>query len=657
MLKRITIENFRGFKQLDIAQDLGPVTVLMGPNSSGKTTVLHAIRLACQMMDLALDSDAPVRVTGSSIEVANNTLVESPSHLLPLADWQALFVDQLVSEGTTSTVVLTFDDQDEINSLRLVLSYARNRQLKFSLTVDAPQALPLVAAMPKKSPKVSTVLTAWLRQHAPRAVFIPPFYGVVREEEYRPRVVVDKLVGSGDQSHVVRNLITGLEPHQLTRLNAFLTELIGASISYRTSGDKVETESPLRVEFQDTNGGIEVSAAGAGLVNLIALYASLARWQANAKTNLVMFLLDEPEAHLHPRLQGSTAQRMVSLVTQEFGAQLFMATHSVEIINRLGDDPATTLLRTDRAATPSATVLSGQAAVLGDLSHWADLTPFTAINFMASRRVLFHEGKSDAKVLRRCAELRFRQQGDKRRSFERWALVPLDGSGNDRVVGLLQRLLASPVWATPQGVPPFNVVTVLDRDYTRLPGFLTKTKDAPLVHSELVWSMHSIESIFLTVKVLGYWIRAFAGACAPTNLDEVIAQALAQVDDDESLKTEVVDQLMLRLLKQPLTNAKGVELAVNTDSHRARAMVQAREQFEALGPAVLQRGKDRSAKVLGFVRSHVAQPKQNSFPTDLTQLMDRVDLNEISDPVAAIPHEMLDLLDRMAELHGKAQSQ
>ena len=30
MLKRITIKNFRGFRQLDIAQDLGPVTVLMG---------------------------------------------------------------------------------------------------------------------------------------------------------------------------------------------------------------------------------------------------------------------------------------------------------------------------------------------------------------------------------------------------------------------------------------------------------------------------------------------------------------------------------------------------------------------------------------------------------------------------------------------------
>lgn len=656
MLKRISIQNFRGFKQLDIAQDLGPVTVLMGPNSSGKTTVLHAIRLACQALDMAVLSKEVARAEKTGIQVAKDELVESPSHLLALRDWQALFLDQQVGPGSEFKIKLVFEPTDAVQSLDLVMSYARNQQLKYSLRVVAP-GVPSRTWSDNTLAVYSKRVKEWLQTQAPRAVFIPPFYGVVREEEYRPRVVVDKLVGSGDQSHVVRNLITGLEPYQLTRLNAFLTELIGASISYRTSGDKVETESPLRVEFQDTNGGIEISAAGAGLVNLIALYASLARWQASAKTNLVMFLLDEPEAHLHPRLQGSTAQRMVSLVTQEFGAQLFMATHSVEIINRLGDEPATTLLRTDRAATPSATVLSGQAAVLSDLANWADLTPFTAINFMASRRVLFHEGSSDAKVLKRCAELRFRQQADKRRSFERWALVPLEGSGNDKVVGLLNRLLASPVWAAAQGAQPFKVVTVLDRDYARSPGFQVRpVVDGP-THAQLVWSQHSIESLFLTAKVLGYWVRAFAGTHAPSNLDEVIAQALVQADSDEGLNTEAVDQLMLRLLKQPLTNANGAELALNTDSHRSRAMALAREQFGALGPAVLQRGKDRAAKVLGFIRNHIAQPKQNAFPTDVIKLMDRVDLNEISDPVAAIPQELLDLLDWMAEQHGKAQPQ
>ena len=648
MLKRITIENFRGFKQLDIAQDLGPVTVLMGPNSSGKTTVLHAIRLACQVLGMALISKEIARVEKTVIQVAKDALVESPGHLLALRDWQALFLDQQVGPGSEFKVKLVFESTDAVQSLDLVMGYARNQQLKYSLRVVAPEA-PSRTWGDRTLADHSKRLKEWLLANVPRAVFIPPFYGVVTDEEYRPRVVVDKLVGSGDQSHVVRNLITGLEPHQLTRLNAFLTELIGASISYRTSGDKVETESPLRVEFQDTNGGIEISAAGAGLVNLIALYASLARWQASAKANLVMFLLDEPEAHLHPRLQGSTAQRMVSLVTQEFGAQLFMATHSVEIINRLGDDPATTLLRTDRAATPSATVLSGQTAVLGDLANWADLTPFTAINFMASRRVLFHEGPGDAKVLKRCAELRFRQQADKRRNFDRWALVPLDGSGNDKMVSLLQRLLTSPVWAAEQGAQPFKVVTVLDRDYARHSGFEVRpVVDGPM-HAELVWSRHSIESVFLTAKVLGYWVRAFAGVCAPPDVDGVITQALAQVDGDEGLNTDAVDQLMLRMLKLPLTSAKGVELALNTDSHRSRAMTLAREQFGALGPAVLQRGKDRAAKVLGFIRSHIAQPKQNSFPTDVIKLLDRVDLNEISDPVAAIPQELLDLLDWMVE--------
>lgn len=648
MLKRITIENFRGFKQLDITQDLGAVTVLMGPNSSGKTTVLHAIRLACQVLDLALSGNVRARADSKGIVVGKDELVDSPGQLLALRDWQALFLDQVVGTGSAFKIKLVFEEKDPVQALDLVMSYARNQQLKYSLRVTAPSSPPR-PSNDKTLGDYSKRIKKWLRDHAPRAVFIPPFYGVVTDEEYRPRVVVDKLVGSGDQSHAVRNLITGLEPYQLTRLNAFLTELIGASISYRTNGDKVETESPLRVEFKDTNGGIELSAAGAGLVNLIALYASLARWQASAKTNLVMFLLDEPEAHLHPRLQGSTAQRMVSLVTQEFGAQLFMATHSVEIINRLGDEPDTTLLRTDRAATPSATVLSGQAAVLGDLSNWADLTPFTAINFMASRRVLFHEGPGDAKVLKRCAELRFRQQADKRREFERWALVPLDGSGNDKMVGLLQRLLASPVWAQTQGVQPFKVATVLDRDYVREPGFHVQPASEGPTHAKLVWPYHSIESVFLTAKVLGYWVRAFAGTCTPLNLDDVIAQALAQVDGDDDLKIAAIDQLTLCLQKQPLQNAKGDELALNTDRHRLRAMEVARERYAADGPAVLQRGKDRATKVLCLIHSHIAPPRKNQFPTDVIKLIERVDLNDISDPIAAIPQDLLTLLDWMAQ--------
>ncbi len=44
MIKHVHIENFKCFKEFDI--DLDPLTVLIGPNDSGKTAFLQAIRLA-----------------------------------------------------------------------------------------------------------------------------------------------------------------------------------------------------------------------------------------------------------------------------------------------------------------------------------------------------------------------------------------------------------------------------------------------------------------------------------------------------------------------------------------------------------------------------------------------------------------------------------
>ena len=66
-------------------------------------------------------------------------------------------------------------------------------------------ALNEIEGLSKKSKLVNERLTRYLQQHAPIAVFIPPFYGTIVDEEMRAKVVIDRLLGSGDQSHVVRN--------------------------------------------------------------------------------------------------------------------------------------------------------------------------------------------------------------------------------------------------------------------------------------------------------------------------------------------------------------------------------------------------------------------------------------------------------------------
>lgn len=214
--------------------------------------------------------------------VTTDTLLTDGAQQVSLADWQALFKDQNVAENTTATIWLTFADDAPIQDLKVTLRCARNAQIKLDMRVRARDAADSVAGLSKNSPKISKILTEWLRGHSPKAVFVPPFYGTVPVEELRSRAVIGRMLCAGDQSHAVRNLVAGLSAEQLTLLHTFLEAVVGARITERTSGDALQAEPNLRVTFTDSNGGLELSAAGAGLINLIALYAALARWSTEA---------------------------------------------------------------------------------------------------------------------------------------------------------------------------------------------------------------------------------------------------------------------------------------------------------------------------------------------------------------------------------------
>jgi AAA15 family ATPase/GTPase len=47
MIEELVLENFRGFRKLDL-QDLKPVNLIVGHNNTGKTSLLEGILLSCQ---------------------------------------------------------------------------------------------------------------------------------------------------------------------------------------------------------------------------------------------------------------------------------------------------------------------------------------------------------------------------------------------------------------------------------------------------------------------------------------------------------------------------------------------------------------------------------------------------------------------------------
>lgn len=641
MLQRLTISNFRGFRVFE--GSLLGLTAFLGPNSSGKTSVLQAVRFACDGLRLAMDADRAARLDDENqgwIVVADGALVDA-SRLFPWLEWRAAFVDQSTGEGTQLAVGLVFEEVDPIQEIRAELVCARNEQLKLTVRVRAAAAAEQVNGLPRKSGTINRRITEYLREHAPVAVMVPPFYGTVRDEEYRTQAVVDRLLGAGDQSHVVRNLVVGLEPAQWERLNAFLQDTVGARLTSRTGADEVQKVTRLRVQFRDTNGELELSAAGAGLVNLVALYTSLSRWRLESRQRRVIFLLDEPEAHLHPRLQADTVERLHQLVTQEFGAQLLLATHSVDILNRVSAVGGL-LVRCDRSAVPSAVELRGDNDLLADLAGWADLAPFTAINALASRRILFCEGDSDQALLLRLAELRFRNDPTRLTRFRRWATVRLHGASHASLPRLLARLVEDNLIVAQAAIPGgFRVALLLDRDYDRAAGTMQEVR-GQIVENTTVWSRHSIESLFVEPQILTSWIAAFV---LPENVVDLAARVNAAIQSANSngdLNARAMEQLCSKMATGTVRDDTGNQLG--GEQKIVHAIRRSSELVES-DPATWQRGKDRARHVLGYVREQLPVALRNRFPTDLVQLITRTNLDRIGNPLQAIPAEIGTFLD------------
>ena len=143
MLKSVRLENFRGFAALKLA--LAPVSVIVGPNSCGKTTVLHAISAAHRAYAHALElSDAHPVVEDRWVKVCDGVILQSHTRLLPIAVQEEIFRNGEASDGTWTEIELGFDERDPVRGLFVKLAYMRNKVLKLSVQVECPAALAAV---------------------------------------------------------------------------------------------------------------------------------------------------------------------------------------------------------------------------------------------------------------------------------------------------------------------------------------------------------------------------------------------------------------------------------------------------------------------------------------------------------------------------------
>jgi AAA domain, putative AbiEii toxin, Type IV TA system/AAA ATPase domain len=318
VLTRLQVRNFKPFSDADV--ELGPVTVLCGPNNSGKTAALQAIalwRLGVQtwQAERGKASTARERV---GVPINRRDLVSVPVPETSLL-WHGLRTREGTRQnGNTVTRNLRID---------IVLSGAgRSGAWECGMEFDyqGPEVIyvrPLRLSEQPRSGRMPVPEDAG----DVRIALLPAMSGLAAVEPKWEPGRVEVLIGEGQTAQVLRNLCHQLwqERRDLwDQLVERMQRLFGVTLMAPQS---VAARGEITMAYEHNGARLDLSSAGRGQQQILLLLTYVL---ANPGTTL---LLDEPDAHLEVVRQRET-YNLLSELAQQHGSQIIAASHSEVVL-------------------------------------------------------------------------------------------------------------------------------------------------------------------------------------------------------------------------------------------------------------------------------------------------------------------------------------
>ena len=429
MIRRFTIEGFKRFEQATVI-DLDDVTVLVGANNSGKSTILQALTLFQYCVETTRGTNGP---EPGRLALVRRTVSPDEFGVLPVADPADLWPHGRVrTKGRPNPLSLRaeFDNAATIG-FQLQMSYNR-----FSI--------------------VPSVTGRWREAVDGREIrIIPLFSGFSPREEYLTPPARRDRMRLQRHGEMVRNLLWDLREHAGPRWNTLqdvLEELFPESaVSVRFD---LEVDRFLNATYRDRvlRRERDVMTAGSGFHQALQIFASVLAPGAGT------VLLDEPDAHLHARLQEQLV-RILARLAREEPAQFILATHSPQL---LGAAPEGTVRVCMDGRVAPLLVQPEQLQLLEELGA---VEHMEIVPLLAGRAVVFVENKRDRNLLQDFA----RKHWGEKKQQEVWRALtflhtyqsPVDAGVLD--LGRQVRDLLNSVG--PASGRPVRMVAISDRDY------------------------------------------------------------------------------------------------------------------------------------------------------------------------------------------------
>jgi energy-coupling factor transporter ATP-binding protein EcfA2 len=303
LISAVKIENFKRIKQVELT--LADVTVLIGGNNSGKSSLLQGIHLAITTLQAA--RSASISTTKPVSTLGFDQLIFKPA-----SDPMKLSHRTDMSSKAGPEITFTYAADAVANPELFELSMRRGKNANISVTFD--HSKPFYERASDRA--------------RPLSIFVPGLAGVALREERRTDAIVTTGIAQGDANLYLRNVLLRLidDKAKLDKFHAIIGEVFPGLKIHSTFDERIHQHIEIQADVEDRTVPLEL--VGTGTLQAIQLVAYATMYDPG------LLLLDEPDAHLHPSNQRVLAATLLKIAEQG-NAKIILATHSRHIFDAL----------------------------------------------------------------------------------------------------------------------------------------------------------------------------------------------------------------------------------------------------------------------------------------------------------------------------------
>ena len=322
-LRQLELRNFRSFSKESVSFEQG-LTVLVGENNGGKSNIIDAIRLVSTPLSgrrelYCEQTDIRFAVTPPAFELCATFEGLSPPQQ-----------GRLLSATTNDTLQeacfgLTYDTSGRQSVVRPTLWAGR---FKAAPEPGSHEMIRHVYLPPLRDAKRALASGNPTRIHA----LLKHFLG-----ESDPDEVAKSLARTSDHQ-----ILTDVDTAVATGLDVLTAGVRrqGAALGFNSDEKLIDIARDLRFRLADHGIAPEdLAYSGHGFANLLYIATIAVELERTDNAELTLFLVEEPEAHLHPQLQAAVLNFLEERAEQSLKSkedkdapaghlQVIVATHS-----------------------------------------------------------------------------------------------------------------------------------------------------------------------------------------------------------------------------------------------------------------------------------------------------------------------------------------